>query len=240
MRFAIAIVATSIVAACTGQSDGERATGGTVSATGNSAEFALEGFDEVSLRGPDDVEVTIGNEFSVRAEGDPLALEQLEIDVRGDTLRVGRKNSAIPGGTGRATVYVAMPDIAGASIGGSGDMTIDAVEAESFAASVRGSGNLAIASLRVSRVEFDIAGSGSIEAAGSASAVSTDIAGSGNIGIGDLRAETLDASIAGSGDVEAHATETAEASIMGSGNVTVRGGARCSSSALGSGELRCQ
>ncbi len=236
----MAIVATSILVACTGRSDGERATGGTVSATGNSAEFRLEGFDEVSLRGPDDVVVAIGNEFSVRAEGDPQALEQLEIDVRGDTLRVGRKHSAIPGGTARATVYVTMPEIAGASIGGSGDMAIDTVEAESFAASVGGSGNLAIASLRASRVAFDVAGSGSIEAAGSTHAVSTNIAGSGNIGIGELRTGTLDASIAGSGDVEAYATEAVEASIMGSGNVTVRGGARCSSSALGSGELRCQ
>ncbi|MBC2776413.1 GIN domain-containing protein [Parasphingopyxis marina] len=215
------------------QADGEGAT-----VTGD---VALEGFDQVALRGPDNVDITIGDTFSVRAEGPPEVIELLEFELHGDRLEIGRKNErwSASAPNGRATIHITMPMIRGASVAGSGDMTIDRAEAEEFEASVAGSGNIALGELRATSVEFDIAGSGDIRAAGSASDVEIGIAGSGNVRAGDLRAERLDISVAGSGDVDGYATERVEGNFIGSGDATIRGGARCNARSIGSGSLRC-
>ena len=243
MRGPIVIAAMAALAACSGYSSHARDGSGTAVRSGETAqrEFALADFTEVSLRGPDNVEVSIGEAFAIRAEGDAEAIADLEIEVRGNTLRIGRDSDGWFGGNhnGRATIYVTMPVVRGASISGSGDMTVERASSDRFEASIAGSGNLVIAALEAGSAEFDIAGSGDITAAGSSADVEIGIAGSGNVVIGDLRAERIDVSIAGSGDVDAFATDSVDASIVGSGDVRVRGGAQCQSSSMGSGDLRC-
>jgi hypothetical protein len=232
------------VAACGGASGDHRATQNVTPASDGeaaSAEVSLDGFDEVSLRGPDNVEITLGDAFSVRAEGNQDVLERLEFEVRRGTLRIGRddRRSFNIGRGNVATIFVTMPAINGASVAGSGDMQIDRAEAEEFEVSVAGSGNIEIAALTATSVEFDIAGSGDVNVAGTAQDIAIGIAGSGNVEAGELEGERLRVRIAGSGDVEAYATETANARLVGSGDVRVRGGAECSSRSLGSGQLRC-
>lgn len=235
MRIIVSAAALLALSAC--GSSGARSSG-----EEGARAFELADFDTVSLRGPDNAVITLGDSFSVRAEGDTGYLEDLEIEVRGDTLRIGREGGGFLNwgdSNGQVTVYVTLPELHGASIAGSGDMTIAGSQTDSFEGSIAGSGNMTIAALQADRAEFDIAGSGDISAAGTAERVEVNIAGSGNVSAGDLRAQTLDVSVAGSGDVDAFATERAQASLLGSGNVRVRGGARCSSDSLGSGELTC-
>jgi hypothetical protein len=204
-------------------------------------DVTLEGFDQVALRGPDNVEITIGDAFSVRAEGPADVIELLEFELHGDRLEIGRKNERWNANApnGRATVHITMPMIRGASVAGSGDMTIDRAEAEEFEASVAGSGNIALGELRATSVEFDIAGSGDIRAAGTASDIEIGIAGSGNVRAGDLRAQRIDIRVAGSGDIDGYATERVDGNFIGSGDATIRGGARCNARSIGSGSLRC-
>ena len=240
----IGAVAIASLAACNGsaadrtsQSDAPRQL------SGESGErtFQLADFDEVSLRGPDNIEVTVGNDFSVRAVGDQAVLDALEIEVRDGSLRVKRENDSWfdSGPDGEATIYVTMPAINGASLAGSGDMQIDRAEATHMELSVAGSGDLSVGEIRATGLDVDVAGSGDVSASGTATSVEISIAGSGNVSVGDLRSERMHVSIAGSGDVEGYATGEVEANLLGSGDVTVRGGARCRSSSLGSGELRC-
>ena len=49
----------------------------------------LKDFNAIEATGPDDVAVTIGDAYSVRAEGDPKAIERLTIAVKGDRLVIG-------------------------------------------------------------------------------------------------------------------------------------------------------
>lgn len=244
MRFLFPLLALGALAACNGlASPGQTDPESRVVSGEDGAErgFALADFDEVELRGPDNVEVTLGEEFSIRAVGDEAALEDLEVTVRGNTLRIGRESDGWFDGDseGRATIYVTLPRLTEVAVAGSGNMTVDRAEADEFEASIAGSGDLSIASLTARDTELSIAGSGTITIAGTAQDLEIDIAGSGNVEAADLRVATLEANIAGSGDVRGYATEAAEASLLGSGDVEVRGGARCRSNALGSGELRC-
>jgi hypothetical protein len=204
--------------------------------------YAATGFDKIDLSGSSDVIVRTGSAASVRAEGDAKALERLEIEVDGDTLRIGHKKNSRGFDfrkTGRTRVYVTVPTLTAAAIGGSGDMNIDKVEADRFDGSVAGSGNIKIAALHARSAALSIAGSGGIEAAGAADDLKLDIAGSGDLDLTGLQSKTASVSIAGSGNARANASESADISIMGSGNVRLGGTARCSVNKMGSGSAEC-
>ena len=240
MRVAI-LVSTLALAAC----NSAEAQGGAAASSGpiTQRSYDLAGFQGVGLAGSQNVIVTVGPAYSVRAEGDAESLDRLDIRVENGTLKIGaKKNSwSIGWNSNRphTTVYVSAPALASAAIAGSGDMRIDRVQGQRFAASIAGSGDMDIAALRVGEAKFSIAGSGGIKAAGSAEASSISVAGSGDLDLERLEARTASISIMGSGGVRARAMETANVSVMGSGDVDVTGTARCTVNKRGSGGVRC-
>lgn len=207
--------------------------------------FALAGFDQVALRGSDDVNVVIGKDFAVSATGPEAALDQMEILVEDGTLKVGRKsNSSWHIGWSRhgdkgVKVIVTMPAIRGAKLAGSGDMTIDRAVADDFRGVLAGSGNLTINHAETKAVKLNLAGSGDVEIAGRTTAIDISSAGSGNIAARKLEAETAEISLAGSGNVSARVTGSATVSLMGSGDVDISGTQKCKTSKMGSGSITC-
>jgi hypothetical protein len=221
--------------------DGDSSSGIAGTGTGSARTYQVADFSKVEVAGSDDVDVTIGSTFSVRAEGDSDELDHLKIEKDGDTLSIGRHGHHFSwGGSHKGLkVHVTMPRIAGASMAGSGDMTIDRVEGDSFSSDGSGSGALSIAALAVKDAHFSLAGSGSVSAKGTADSVKIDIAGSGDVDAKELTAKSADVSIAGSGDVKAQVNGTASVSIMGSGDVDLGPKAKCSVSKMGSGSVTC-
>jgi hypothetical protein len=210
------------------------------SGTGVSRSFAASGFAGVELRGPDDVDVKTGQNFSVTAEGDPKVLDKLDIRVVDGTLRVGRKDSKEQwfNNDHGARVHVVMPRLTSATVSGSGDLTAQRGEGD-FDGAIAGSGNLSVADLRANAADLSIAGSGNLSVAGSASKLSASIAGSGDIDAKRLTATSAEVSIAGSGNVLGTVKGPASVSIVGSGDAELGGGAKCSVNAVGSGEAHC-
>lgn len=209
--------------------------------TGGTRSFDAKNFTEVELLGPDDVEVKYGAAFSVRAEGDPRTLDDLDITVRGGKLRVGRKDHGWgwhSSNGGGVKVQVTLPRLTAASVTGSGDLTADKGEGD-FEAELTGSGNLTIAALSAGSVEFNVVGSGDLKASGTAGRLDGEIMGSGDIDARGLSASGAKISIMGSGNVYAAVKGDADISIMGSGDAELTGGAKCKISAMGSGEARC-
>jgi len=211
-----------------------------------SRNFALAGFDEVALRGSDDVEVLVGKAFSVSATGPEAVLDRLEITVENGVLKIGRKanSSWHIGWSGKGEkgvkVVVTMPAMRGARLAGSGNMSVDRATADAFKASLAGSGDLKIGNVEAKSVDLDLAGSGNIEIAGRTGTIDVSGAGSGNIMARALEAETADISIAGSGNVSARATGSASVSVVGSGDAEISGTASCKTSKLGSGNVTCK
>lgn len=230
MKWTIATAALAL-GACVGDADG---------ATGEGAErsYALSGFDSVELSGPDDVRVSVGPEFSVRATGPAETLDRLEVTVEGDRLRVQRHGRTLGHDAG-ATVFVTMPSLRAASLAGSGDIAVDRVEGDEFAAAIGGSGDLTVKRVEVERLKGSIAGSGTLALAGVARELDASIAGSGDIEAGGLTADRARVSLMGSGDVKAAVRGDATVSLMGSGDVDLGPAARCTVSKAGSGTVRC-
>jgi hypothetical protein len=203
--------------------------------------YAATGFTAVDLRGSDDVDIKIGEAFSVRAEGGAKILDRLDIRVDGTTLRIGRKDSDNWGwhsGDNGAKISITMPRLTSASVAGSGNLTADRAEGD-FTADVAGSGNLKVGEVKGGAVKLDIAGSGNITVAGTATSLDADTAGSGDIDARGLTATSAKVSIAGSGNVRGTVNGEAQVSIMGSGDVDLGGGAKCKVSTMGSGDAHC-
>jgi hypothetical protein len=201
----------------------------------------LKGFTAIDVAGPDDVNVTIGKTFSIRAEGDPRAIEKLEIKVSGDTLKIGRKNS-----TGfswdsdkGATVRVTLPAVSALDLTGSGNLDLDRAEGKSLELELTGSGNLKIGAIQVDSLDTDLTGSGNLSLAGTATTGKFSIAGSGDIDADKLKLAKADASILGSGNIGFASDGPVSIDIMGSGDVTVKGKAQCTTNSAGSGEAHC-
>jgi len=232
------IAALLPLAACSIDSDAKGVPG---QGSGDTRSFAVADFTKVDLRGSDNVEVSVGPAFSVRATGPAKLLDRLKIERDGDTLKVGRQDRIGIGwdNLGHATIHVTMPRIEGAGIAGSGDLRVDRATGDRFAGSTAGSGDLTIGALAVKDADFDIAGSGSIAASGSAEKLSISIAGSGDLAAAGLRATSAKASVAGSGSIRADVDGEASVSILGSGDVDLGAKARCRTSKMGSGTVRC-
>lgn len=204
---------------------------------------ALTGFTAIDATGPDNVVVTLGNSFSVQAEGDARAIKLLDIHVEGEQLVIKRRSGGGSfwgdGDSGAATVRVTLPAITGANLTGSGDVSVDRVEGKAFDIDLTGSGNLKIASLKVGALKADLTGSGDIDLAGNADDARFSVTGSGNIEADKLVAGKGDASVLGSGNIGFASDGAVAIKILGSGDVTVKGKAQCTTSGTGSGEAHC-
>ncbi len=233
-----ALIALLPLAAC---SQAARSNDAAPSGTGSTRTFAVDGFSAVDVTGPDDVDVRVGSGFSIRAEGDPKALDRLEIVRDGDSLKIGRKErSGFSWGSDRGVkIYVTMPRMTAANATGSGDMTIDHVDGDSFAADATGSGTLSVATLNVQKATLSVTGSGDLKTGGSAGTGSFSIAGSGDIDATNLKLSSATVSVMGSGSVTAQVGGPAKVEVMGSGDVTLTGGAKCTTTKMGSGDINC-
>ena len=201
--------------------------------------FSVAPFRAVQSSGPADMVVTAGDTLSVRAEGDPRALDALEVRADGERLSVDRRRSAKWPKQGRATVYVTLPNLIAASASGSGNVQIDRVSGPTFAGRVDGSGSLDIRDLRVTAAVLVSSGSGNVHARGVVDVLTADASGSGNVAADTLRARTATVSASGSGNVIAWASEDSDIRASGSGNAIVSGGGNCRLRATGSGEAKC-
>ncbi len=211
------------------------------SGSGSDRSFQVGNFDSVSLAAHHDVVVTTGSAPSVRAEGAPRDLDDLEIRVRGSELRIGLRDGTERRERSQVTVHVTVPALAAGTIGGSGNIRIDGVRGPSFRGTIGGSGDFDIESIEVEEARFTIGGSGNLRAgAGRARSTEIQIAGSGDVDLASIDSQTANVSVVGSGDVQIRASELASVRVVGSGDVTVAGQARCEVRKMGSGEVRCQ
>lgn len=232
----LAAAALTLIAACNnfaGASTPIRASGSNADRN-----YQVASFERVSLAAPYQVNLTVGGQPSVSAQGDSALLEKTEILVENGRLIIRLQHGHNWSGAS-GTINVTAPALNAADIAGSGDIRVSPFQTQRFAGSVAGSGNLSLERLQADEARFNIAGSGDVSATGTARDTAIDIAGSGNARLSALQAQSAQISIAGSGNAELNATGTAAISIAGSGNASVSGGARCQVSRVGSGNANC-
>lgn len=244
LPLALSVTATG----CSGRDGDKRRDGETARSTEarpvTSRNFALSGFTGVKVTGPDDVVIRRGEAFAISAKGPKGDLDELEIELDGTTLSIGRKRHGFSfrsGDQDGVQIAITMPRLGAVRLTGSGSIDADAIDGDDAEAVLTGSGDLKIATLSGKNAKIDISGSGDIDiGGGTVEAGDVSVTGSGDVGAGGWTAATLDVSVTGSGNVAAQATRKANIRILGSGDVDLTGGAACTTKALGSGTVTCK
>lgn len=177
-------------------------------AAAETRDYDFSGFTMVSASEGVNVEVSVGGDYEVRAEGDADKLDKLRIELRGDTLRIDRRNSGWFQMNRRSdfTVYVSTPSLEGVSVSSGADLSATGIDAGRFTASVS------------SGADATLSGTcDTIEADGSSGA--------------DLEAEDLEcaraiADVSSGADLTLYASESVDADASSGGDITVYGGAQ--------------
>lgn len=186
----------------------------------------VESFSRVSFRVPGKLYLRQGSPQKVEIEGDKDVLRELEIDVDGKTLVIGRKGSWLGfdwnwSNDARINVYVTVPDIEGLSVSGSGTLVAEnKLTVEDLDLRVSGSGRLEVTADASGDVDADVSGSGTIKLTGKCQSFDSDVSGSGRILLEQSVARDASFGVSGSGRIEASGSAaTVRATISGSGRV---------------------
>lgn len=202
----------------------------------------LKDFNAVTATGPDDIVITHGKAFAVKAEGDTDTLERLKFRVADGTLHVERdsRKGWSMGRGDSAKVLITLPALHRVTLTGPGDMRVDRLDGKDVEAKVTGPGDLRIDALAAENARFSLTGTGDITVAGSATLANLNATGSGNIRATKLTTQRAELKLIGSGDIAIQATQGADISITGSGDAQVRGTTACKVTTIGPGDADCR
>lgn len=190
-------------------------------------ERQLGPYDEVSVSGWFDVELTEGNEGDLTLYGEENLLEYLETEVKGGKLtiktRLGYRLQPSSWKSGGIKITVPVEDINALSMSGSGDIRGKTrLRAEHMELGMSGSGDMQL-SVDAGSMEVTLSGSGDIELQGTCGTLEVRVSGSGDVSAYGLEAREVDAMVSGSADIQVMATESLKARVSGSGDITYRG-----------------
>lgn len=199
--------------------------------------FDVPGFNSIDLRSPDTIRILPTAAPSVLAEGDPRAIEALEVGVERGILRIERK-------AGRhtdhgAVVTVGVAGLKALSVSGAGVIDAEGLKTDDLAVRSSDAGRLALAHLEAHRIHIVASGAGSVTVSGHADTAAIDSADAGTVDASNLRTSALSINLSGAADVSAYASDTARIAAGGSGNVRVSGHPRCAVRKTGTASIVC-
>jgi len=203
----------------------------------------VDTFTKISFRVPGKLYLRQGSPQKVEIEGKTDFLKEIETDVDGGKLVIGKEGNWnwSWGDNDKVNVYITVKDIQALSVSGSGDLIGETkIVTGDLDLNVSGSGNLKIEIEASGDVEGDVSGSGSLLLKGTCKTFESDVSGSGKVSLGLTIRETADFGVSGSGRIEANGSAAiVKASISGSGKVLAANleTSRCDVKISGSGDV---
>lgn len=180
-------------------------------------------FTKISFRFPGKLYLKQGSPQKVELEGEKNVLQEVETDVEGNRLIIGKEDKWFNWNSGddKITVYVTMPDIEGVSVSGSGDIIGQSkFKADDLDLNVSGSGSLSMDVDASGDIEADVSGSGDINLKGKCKSFNSDVSGSGKVVLFATIDNSASFGVSGSGKIEARGSaENVKTNVSGSGKV---------------------
>ena len=169
-------------------------------------------FNKIRVTGVYELDVQVGEKFSVFTSGKHKDVEHMKVYLKGSTLVLaqdedkkkhinwnGRKNKNNSG----IQATITLPSLKALDITGIGSGEIKGIESE--------------------RLEVEVAGISDMELFGTCGNLDVDMAGLGEIRAEDLKCENVDVDLAGMGEISVYASKSVEADAAGMGNIEVYG-----------------
>jgi hypothetical protein len=184
----------------------------------------VDTFTKISFRVPGKLYLKQGSVQKVELQGDSDVLSEIETEVSGSHLSIGREDGWRiwrDWDNKKITVYITVKDIEAISVSGSGDLVSDGLlKTGDLDLNVSGSGTLRIEVNASGMMEADVSGSGDIDVQGNCRSLESKVSGSGRVNYAGNIADRADVNISGSGKIVASGTaRMIKTTISGSGEV---------------------
>jgi hypothetical protein len=184
----------------------------------------VETFTKIAFRVPGKLYLRQGSTQKVEIEGKKDILEEIETEVEGSRLVIGKEGKWSNwdwDNDEKVNVYITVVNIEALSVSGSGDLIGETkLTAGNLDLNVSGSGSLKIDVDASGDVEADVSGSGDLEMKGKCRSFDSDVSGSGSVRVDAAIAEMADFGLSGSGKIYASGTSSSvKTSISGSGKL---------------------
>lgn len=170
-------------------------------------------FNKIRITGVYELDVQVGEDFSVFTSGKHKDVEGMEVYLKGSTLVLaqdedrrskninfnGRKNKNNSG----IRAVITLPSLEALDITGIGSGEIKGIKSDNF--------------------DIEVAGISDMELVGTCGNLDVDMAGLGEVRAEDLKCENVDVDLAGMGEISVYASKSVEADAAGMGNIEVYG-----------------
>jgi hypothetical protein len=155
-------------------------------------------YQKISFAAPGILRITRGDRTTLKMEGDPQDMDNLDVHPEGENLILGiRPNSSFQ--TTRPITYdLTTPNISEITHSGTGEIVVDGIRGNSFTCSVNGSGDL--------------------QASGEVVNLNINISGSGNVKCQNLTSQNGIVSITRGGIAHVNTTNRLQVNILGAGS----------------------
>ena len=194
---------------------------------------------EITLLGPDTVNIVHGDTLAIHVEGDARAIAALRFVLTDGKLGIGRQPDA-NAGNGTATLTITNPAVDHMVMAGSGTMSSDRLTGDDVGVTIGGAGHVVTAGIEATQLAVEVLGSGSFTGSGHAGKLALTLAGSGDADLAQLQADEARVDVAGTGTGAVTSNGHVTGSVMGTGVVTVHGKAQCDIRVIGTGRVTCQ
>lgn len=223
------------LSACSISGHGPLMTTGDLTGETSTEARSLDGFTGVEVTGDADVELSEGEEFSVKVTADTGLQDHIDTAVVGTTLLV-EQNYSIIGSSPHVLVQVTVPELSSVELSGSSAAVISDVDGGPFTLDVSGSADV-VMDATAKDMSISVSGSGDITARGTVAALFIDVSGSGEISGKDLTAADARVDVSGSGTISLRARESLDVAVSGSGDVFYWGDPVITEHITGSGDV---
>jgi hypothetical protein len=205
--------------------------------------YAVADFDRVIVEGPYAVQLVTGRPSSAVASGTRDALDRVNVDVQGRTLRIRRNRSAwggAPGAdSGPVRIALATRSLRSVRLIGPAQAQIEGARGLNVEFSVEGSGSLRAAGVDAETLALALTGSGRLDIIGASRSVRANAQGTGDIDATALRANAATIATTTGGAIAMTVNGPVAIAANGLGNVRILGRPICTTSGQGSAQVRC-
>jgi hypothetical protein len=163
--------------------------------------FDVEDFDSIHVDGVADVDLEIGEDWTVELETDVDLIDFVEVYVRRGVLVIDQEDD-LPNLVGEEAEYrfrIVMPELKRISVDGVADLDAEDLDLPSL--------------------DIRVDGVADIELTGEVEELDVEVDGVGDVDLRGLVARTATVDVDGVGDVNVHVTERLDARVDGMGNV---------------------
>ncbi len=166
--------------------------------------YELSGFDGIDVSGVYELDITVGEDYSIELSGDEAEMDNVDIRVESGILYMGSKKKWKKKNRHGIDAVIMLPSLNDLEVSGVASADIEGVDAESF--------------------ELDVSGVAEVDIEGTCGSLDAHVSGVGELDAEDLICDNVEVHLSGVGEVSVYADEFADITASGMGEVDVYGG----------------